>query len=139
MQKIEKMKKSLIILTIGICLCFVSCKNKNNEKTPEGVTSSFVKSFNTGDFQGMYKYSTAKSKNLIDNLSQQRSAEDLEIIKSRQLTVDSTVVKEQTDSTATCVCYFKIKEKDDDRWQNAYQEWPLQKEGEDWKIMLVRP
>ncbi|MDY6347737.1 MAG: hypothetical protein SPL42_04805 [Bacteroidales bacterium] len=131
-----------IITTIfaGLALILSACNNTKSEKTPEGVTERFVSAFNTADFQNMYAYSSKKSHILLDNLAKQHNDTDLEAIRSRKIAIDSTTVTGMTDSTATCVCYFKIKSgAENDEWQSARQEWDLAKEGDDWKVLLVKP
>ena len=132
------MKKLLLLIFIGFA--FLSCDDKKSNLTPSGVTEAFVKAFNTADFQNMYNYSSKKSHILIDNLAEQRTEKEFEVIRGRKIAIDSTVISQQTDSTATCICYFRVKELNNkDNWMIARQEWSLAKESGDWKVLLVRP
>lgn len=125
------MKRILLIILIGLGVCFYSCQEQKKEKTPEGVTELFVKAFNTGDFTKMFQYSTKKSHFLINDLKKRRTEEEMEIIKGRKIHIQETQVSEQTDTTATCVCKFTVDN------AQAEQTWTLKKENGDWKVIIV--
>ncbi|MBO7491712.1 MAG: DUF4878 domain-containing protein [Bacteroidales bacterium] len=108
--------KNLLIVLLALLLC-ASCKVED-QSTPEYATKEFLKSFNTGDFTNVYKYTPAKEHIIIEQLEKMmnENKEQFDKVKKNRLDITSVTCTEQTDSTAVCHCKYslngKVKEQD---------------------------
>lgn len=122
--------RTVLILSLMILLG-VSCKVEDTT-TPEYATKEFLKSFNTGDFPTIYKYTPAKEHIFIEQLEKamNENKEKYERVKKNKLEITSITCTEQTDSTAVCHCIYSLNGKVKD------QEFNLKKEDEHWCVKL---
>ena len=130
LKKYSMKLRNFLFLTLMI-LMFASCKTED-QTTPEYATREFLKSFNTGDFPNIYKYTPAKEHIIIEQLEKMmnENKEQYEKVKKNRLDIASITCTEQTDSTAVCHCKYSLN------GQVKEQDMNLKKENDHWCVKL---
>ena len=129
-KKYSMKLRNFLLLSLMILL-FVSCKTED-QTTPEFATKEFLKSFNTGDFPNIYKYTPAKEHILIELIEKQmnENKDQYEKVKKNKLEIKSVTCTEQTDSTAVCHGVYTLNGNEKE------QDFNLKKEDDHWCVRL---